>query len=176
MSDPFIAEVKLFSFDFAPRGWATCDGQVLPIAQHQALFAVLGTTYGGNGSQTFALPDLRGRTPIHVGTSQGGSNHPLGQAAGKENDALTLAQLPAHGHGGQGTSATPGDTTQTNTLLCAVEGGRRPITPYGPASGLTPLHPDSVANAGANQGHNTMQPFLTVNFCIALAGIFPVRD
>ena len=176
MSEPYISEVRMFSFDFPPKGWAACDGQLLPINQNQALFAILGTTFGGNGTTNFALPDLRGRTPIHPGTHAGGANHILGERAGEESHALGLAEVPTHTHVAQGTGATPGTTNPANNLLATLSAGRRPLTPYGAPTALTPLHPSSITNAGANQGHNNMQPFLTVNFCMALAGIFPSRN
>ena len=165
----------MFAGNFAPRDWAFCDGQRLPIAQNQALFSLLGTTYGGDGRTTFALPDLRGRTPIHKGSSNG-TSHSLGQKAGQENVTLTVEQMPSHTHGVQATTATPASTAQSGNLLTQTGGGRRSITPYSdPASPRTSLHPGSIANTGG-QGHNNMQPFQALNFVIALQGLFPPRN
>jgi microcystin-dependent protein len=171
MSEPFLADVKIFGFNFAPRGYAMCDGQLLPIAQNQALYSLLGTTYGGDGRTTFALPDLRGRVAIHVDTS-----HPQGQQGGEEGHTLSVQEMPNHAHGAQATSQTPAGTTQGGNLLAPTGGGRRPITPYGSPGNLTPLVSGSVANQGGGQAHENMQPYQVLNFCIALQGYFPSRN
>jgi microcystin-dependent protein len=175
MSEPFLGEIGIFGFNFAPRGWALCDGQILPINQNQSLYSLLGTTYGGDGRTTFALPDLRGRTPVHFG-SGGGHTATLGEKSGEENHALTTPEIPTHTHAAQATDATPAGMTQAGNLLTVTGGGRRPLTPYGAADALTPLNSASITNAGGSQGHNNMQPFLTLNFCIALQGLFPSRN
>lgn len=176
MSEPFLAEVRPFAFNFAPRGWASCDGQILPINQNQALYSLLGTIYGGDGRVTFALPDLRGRTPVHVGSSGAGSPVQLGQRGGEESHVLTVQEMPAHTHTAQATSATPASTAQGGALLAPTGGGRRPLTPYGGASAtLVPLHTASIGSTGG-QAHNNMQPYVVINFCIALQGIFPSRN
>ena len=162
MSEPFLGEVRIYGFDFAPRSWATCDGQLLPINQNQALFSLLGTTYGGDGQTTFALPDLRGRSPMHEG-----AGHTLGQKWGEENHTLTAAEMPTHTHTARGSSNAGNSPVPTNNLLGAANNVYR-----GPDN-LTALHSGTVANTGGNQAHGNMQPYLTLNFCIALQGVFP---
>lgn len=162
MAEPFLSEIRIFSFDFAPKGWALCNGQFLPINQNQALFALLGTTFGGNGQTTFALPDQRGQVPIHVG-----NGHTLGEKAGTQAVTINIQQLPTHNHfvnaqSGNATSPIPG-----GNLLAAAN------NLYAPPTNLTTLHPSSVPNVGGSQAHLNMQPFLTLSFCIALQGIFP---
>lgn len=174
MSEPFLAEIKIVGFNFAPRGYAFCDGQILPIAQNQSLYSLLGTTYGGDGRTTFALPDLRGRVPVHFGPAPAPT---LGQQGGEENHVLTPPELPSHTHGAQATTTTPAGTGQSGALLApGASGGRRPVVPYGSRQGLTPLAPGSVSGGGAGEGHENMQPFTVLNFCIALQGIFPSRS
>lgn len=166
MSEPFLSEIKLVSFNFPPKGWALCNGQFLPINQNQALFALLGTTYGGNGQTTFALPNLRGRVPIHEG-----NGHTLGEAAGSTSVTVNIQQLPTHTHGLMA-SQTDGDTpSPTNTVLAAT-----PAKVYGPAASLTTLNPINVSNVGGSQPHNNMMPYLVLNFIIALQGIFPSQN
>lgn len=170
MADPFLGEIRMFSFAFAPKGWAQCNGQLLPIVQNQALFALLGTQYGGNGQTTFALPDLRGRTPSHRGNSQ-----PQGLPFGAAAVTLTLAQLPAHQHGLRGTN----DLANANAPGLAVPAAkpRGGITHYGPAgSSATVMEPGSLAPAGGSQPHTNQQPSAVLNFAIALVGIFPSRN
>ncbi len=171
MSEPFLAEIRMFGFNYAPRGWAFCNGQILPINQNQALYSLLGTTYGGDGRVNFALPNLQGRTPVHVGD---GIN--LGAAGGEETHALSPPEMPVHTHIPNGTSLTPATGSAQGNLLSPTEGGRRPIVPYAPAGNLQSLQPAAVANTGAGQGHENMQPYLTLNFAIALQGVFPSRN
>ena len=167
MSEPFLAEIRIMSFSFTPRGWAFCNGQLLPINQNQALFSLLGTTYGGNGQTTFALPDLRGRTPIHTG---GGIT--LGQSAGQENHTLIITEMPGHTHPVAASTANGNTPVPTGAVLAAD-----PAAMYAPPdANLVALAPGSVTPAGGSQAHNNMQPFLTLNFCIALQGIYPSRD
>ena len=166
MSDFYIGQIMMAGFDFAPRNFAQCSGQLMAIQQNQALFSLLGTTYGGNGVQTFALPDLRGRTPI--GQS---SNMPTGQVSGSENVTLLSTNVPAHTHSVQATSATGNSRNPRNNLF-ATEG-----SPALYASGATvPLNPATIGAAGGNQPHSNMQPYAATNFCIALFGIFPSRN
>ena len=167
MSEPFIGSIILFAGNFAPRGWAFCNGQLLPIAQNTALFSILGTTYGGNGQTTFALPDLRGRVPLHPGTGPGLSQYTLGQSAGAETITLTSSEMPAHTHV---QPASNGDQT-TNRPNAAVpaRGGVYAGTTDG--SALDPTSP-----AGGSQPHSNLQPYLAVNYIIALEGIFPSRN
>jgi len=170
MSEPFLAEVRMVGFNFAPRGWAFCDGQILPINQNQSLYSLLGTTYGGDGRTTFALPDLRSRTPIHVGRSNGGEFHQLGQKSGEETHTLSAAEMPNHGHVLQGTNANGNNPLPQGNALAAFNNAYRDLTnPISPAAG-------TVANVGGSQAHDNMQPTLAVNFCIALQGLFPSRN
>jgi microcystin-dependent protein len=165
MSTPFIGEVRIFGFNFSPKGWAKCDGQLLPIMQNQALYALLGTTYGGNGQTTFALPDLRGRAQMHVG-----SQYSLGQRAGEENHTLTINELPAHSH----PAAASSDNAATQNPAGGVLAGAANL--YGGATTLQALIPATVSPQGGGQAHPNMQPYLVVNICIALQGLFPSRN
>ncbi|MDB4917272.1 MAG: Tail Collar protein [Gemmatimonadetes bacterium] len=166
MSEPFLSEIKVVSFNFPPKGWALCDGQFLPINQNQALFSLLGTTYGGNGQTTFALPNLRGCAPMHVG-----NGHILGEKAGSTSVTLNIQQLPTHTHFLQA-SSTLGDTpVATNTVLAQT-----PALIYAPPVSFTALNPAGVSSYGGSQPHNNMMPYLTLNFIIALQGIFPSRN
>lgn len=181
MSEPFLAEIKIVSFNFPPKGWALCNGQFLPINQNQALFALLGTTYGGNGQTNFALPNLRGRVPIHMGTG-----HTLGEAAGSTAVTVNAQQLPAHTHqmrakGGQATLVGGALPTPVGTKsLAQGAAASNPVANVNAystqATGLTALNAGSISNAGGSQPHNNMMPYLTLNFVIALQGIFPSRN
>lgn len=163
MAEPFLSEIRLFSFDFVPKGWAMCNGQLMPINQNQALFSLLGTTYGGDGRVNFALPDLRGRVPIHVG-----SGHTLGERGGEQSHTLTVAELPQHLHAvSASTLASGGSDDPTGRFL-----GSASNLYHTPAS-LTSMNPGTIANTGGSQAHQNMQPFLTLTFAIALVGIFP---
>ncbi|HKZ83160.1 MAG TPA: tail fiber protein [Anaerolineae bacterium] len=162
MAEPFLSEIRIMSFNYAPQGWALCNGQLLPINQNQALFSLLGTTYGGDGRVNFALPDLRARTPIHVG-----SGHTLGERGGEQAHTLSIAELPTHTHSAQASSNVGDAVNPTNAVLASAS------NVYRTADNLTPLNPASVTNTGGSQAHLNMQPFLTLNFCIALQGIFP---
>ena len=164
MAEPFLSEIRLFSFGFAPKGWALCNGQLLPINQNQALFALLGTTYGGDGRTTFGLPNLQGRVPIHVG-----SGHSLGEQAGEQAHTLSIAEVPAHVHTAQASAASGTQNVPANNMMLS----QRAAEIYRPPSNLAPMIAGTVANAGGSQAHLNMQPFLTLNFCIALQGIFP---
>ncbi len=171
MSEPFLSEIRMLAFNFAPRGWAHCNGQILPIQQNQALFSLLGTTYGGNGVTTFALPDLRSRVPIHSGTLPGTT---LGEAGGEESHMLTASEMPAHTHVPQASSAaaTSGTASAGMALATAVDS-----KPYRSGAGsLVGLDASSVTSAGTSQPHSNMAPFLAVSFAIALQGIFPSRN
>ena len=173
MADPFLSEIRIFSFNFAPQGWAMCNGQFLPINQNQALFSLLGTTYGGNGQTTFALPDLRGRAPIHFGNSI-----TLGERAGEENHTITQGEMPAHTH--TVTAIAPGNGgSNVNNPSGAFLSNSAPAEIYGNAAGspgLLALNPAAISSIGGSQAHNNMQPSLTLNLCIALQGIFPSRN
>ncbi|MFB9066964.1 phage tail protein [Pseudofulvimonas gallinarii] len=165
MAEPFLSEVRLFSFNFAPRGWALCNGQLLPINQNQALFSLLGTTFGGDGRVNFALPDLRGRTPIHVGAA-----HTLGERGGEQAHTLSINEIPQHAHVVQASKDTATENTPTTSLGLAASSGSNA---YGPPTNLQPMSPAAIGTTGGSQAHLNMQPFLTLNFSIALQGIFP---
>jgi microcystin-dependent protein len=162
MAEPFLSEIRLMSFVFAPKGWALCNGQLLPINQNQALFSLLGTTFGGDGRVNFALPDLRGRTPIHVG-----SGHTLGERGGEQAHTLSIAEIPTHTHVANAQSANATSPFPTGNLLASMS------NLYTAPGNLTTLSPTTIPNVGGSQAHLNMQPFLTLSFCIALQGIFP---
>lgn len=171
--DPFVAEIRIFPFNFAPRGWAWCDGQLLPLSQNTALFSLLGTTYGGNGKSNFALPDLQGRSPMHPGQGPGLSLHDLGETGGSETVTLLESEMPAHSHGVRVHSIDPGDLNApaSNRALATSANA----TAYTPAANLVAMNPSSLPPAGGDQPHNNLQPYLTFYFCIALQGVFPPR-
>lgn len=173
MGTPFIGEIKIISWNFAPQGWAMCNGQILPINQNQALFSIMGTTYGGNGQTTFALPDLRNRAPLHPA-----SEFTLGQAFGEDAHTLTINEIPAHLHMVQA-SAPADSSTNTNQLAGNYFSNSAPAEIYNTGAGapqLTSLFPASVSNYGGSQAHNNLQPYLVLNFVVALVGIFPSRN
>jgi microcystin-dependent protein len=165
MGTPFLTEIRIFSFGFAPKGWALCNGQLLPINQNQAIFSLLGTTYGGDGRVSFALPNLQSRTPIHMGNGQ-----ILGLAAGEQNHTLLLSELPSHAHPWGATNAVANAPNPTGNLLGGAQEYNNSPT------NLTPMYPNLLATVGGSQPHPNMQPFLTLNFCIALSGIFPSQN
>lgn len=165
MAEPFLSEIRIMSFVFPPKGWALCNGQLLPINQNQGLFSLLGTTFGGDGRVNFALPDLRGRVPIHVG-----SGHTLGERGGEQAHTLSIAEIPTHVHTFQATSVGATLPVPTGNLL-ATAATTDPL--YGDANALVAMGAPSIANVGGSQAHLNMQPFLTLSFCIALQGIFP---
>ncbi|MGH8587817.1 MAG: phage tail protein [Gammaproteobacteria bacterium] len=174
MADPFVAEIRIFPFNFAPRGWAWCDGQLLPLSQNTALFSLLGTTYGGNGKSNFALPDLQGRAPMHPGQGPGLSLHDLGETGGSETVTLLESEIPAHNHSFNGLNAFGNSNVPASKMLArAFGGGSLYKTPGGANLGM--LAPEALAPAGADQPHNNLQPYLTLYFCIALQGVFPPR-
>lgn len=165
MAEPFLAELRIVSFNFAPKGWALCNGQLLPINQNQALFSLLGTTYGGNGQTNFALPDLRGRAAFHLG---GGLTQ--GQAGGEVAHTLTIQEMPQHIHFGNAATSDGDIPTATGNMLGAFNNG------YGGAVALTSLLPASISNVGGSQPHENMSPYLVLNYVIALQGIFPSQN
>ncbi len=170
MSEPFLAEIKMVGFNFAPRGWALCDGQILPINQNQSLYSLLGTTYGGDGRTSFALPDLRSRTPMHEGSSNG-VNHRLGSKGGEETHTLAIQETPNHRHAVQATSADADTQDPANALPASAA-----LDAYKASGDQVHMNAQAVANAGGGQAHENMQPYLAVNFCIALRGLFPSRS
>ncbi|MAT41906.1 MAG: phage tail protein [Anaerolineaceae bacterium] len=163
MAEPFLSEIRMMSFNFAPKGWALCNGQLLPINQNQGLFSLLGTTFGGDGRVNFALPDLRSRAPIHVGWG-----HTLGERAGLQSHTLSLAELPQHNHQLVAKNNQADQNDPQNRYFA-----KSAATPYGSLGSPKYLGVGSVTNSGGSQAHTNMQPFLTINFCIALQGIFP---
>jgi microcystin-dependent protein len=183
MSDPFVAEIRMFPFNFAPQGWATCDGQLLPIAQNTALFSLIGTTYGGDGRTTFALPDLRARVPLQAGQGAGLSSYDQGQMGGADAVTLTVAQIPSHSHAVQALGAGGAGTAAASPSAGTVFGpsqARATSTGYvTPTSGSAPptatMHASAIAPSGGSLPHNNLSPYLTFTFCIALQGTFPAR-
>jgi microcystin-dependent protein len=176
MSEPFVAEIRIFAGNFAPRGWAFCNGQLLPISQNTALFSLIGTTYGGDGRTTTALPNLEGRAPMHPGRGPGLTDRRLGQRGGVETVTLTEAQMPNHNHTLM-VSPNPGETPGPNSggnanALARSVGGAI----YGNAASEVPMAEQSMPDAGGSQAHNNMQPYLTMNFIIALVGLYPSRS
>ncbi|MBZ4024115.1 phage tail protein [Rhodobacter sp. TJ_12] len=171
MSEPFLAEIRMVGFDFAPRGWSFLDGQILPINQNQALYSLLGTTYGGDGRTTFALPDLRGRTPIHRSDAQ-----ELGQKGGAETVTLTVAEMPDHMHYAKAQAATGNERSPENNYLSAPSIPGLAFYADHQSGTSVALRSGTVTNAGGSQAHDNMQPYLTVSFCIALQGLFPSRN
>lgn len=167
MSDPFMAEIRIFSFSFPPRGWAQCDGQLLPISQNQALFSLLGATYGGDGITNFALPDLRGRVPISFS-----SNFALGSKDGDDSHILTAQEMPGHNHTVSGSSSN----VDTPNPVGGIYGNARANAYMKAQPSDQAMHPNAAASAGESQPHPNMQPYLTLNYCIALMGIYPSRN
>jgi microcystin-dependent protein len=173
MADPFVAEIRIVPFSFAPRGWAFCDGQLMPISQNTALFALLGTTYGGDGRSTFALPDLQGRAPMHPGAGMGLSPHQLGERGGSETVALSESEIPAHSHAMMAQSGAASSKVPAGKVFAHPARG---MTYALPSGNLVGLANDALAAVGGQSAHNNMMPCLTLYFCIALQGVFPPRS
>ncbi len=167
MAEPFLTEIRLFSFNFPPKGWALCNGQLLPINQNQAVFALLGTTYGGDGRTTFGLPNLQGRVPIHMGAT-----HTLGERGGEQGHTLSIPELPAHTHAAMASPASGTQNVPANDMVLS----QRAAEIYRPPSNLTTMVAGTIANTGGSQAHQNMQPYLVINFSIALQGIFPSQN
>lgn len=172
MADPFVAEIRMFGFNFAPKGWAFCDGQLLPISQNTALFSLLGTVYGGDGKSTFALPDLQGNSPMHPGQGPGLSMHDLGETGGSQTVTLLESEMPAHAHLMKGVS-DPGDVQAG--APDRVLGAANPGNAYIPGNPDVTMAFQVIGPAGGDSPHNNMMPYLTLNFCIAMQGVFPPR-
>lgn len=166
MADPFLGEIRIMSFTFAPSGWALCNGQLLPINQNQALFALLSTTYGGNGTTTFGLPNLQGRLPLHANS---GSGYPLGQSGGEQTHVLSVPELPGHTHAVQANSAT----ANAESPASGTWSSRTNANMFGSANPDTTMNSQAVGNSGQGQAHENMSPYLVLNFCIAVQGIYP---
>lgn len=171
MADPFVAEIRIFPFNFAPYGWAFCDGQLIPLSQNTALFSLLGTTYGGNGKSNFALPDLQGRAPMHPDQGPGLSLHDLGETGGSETISLLLSEIPYHTHAYNVSSQLGMENNPAGQQLAQGDG----INLFAPASSLVGMAEQALQPAGGSAPHNNMMPYLTLNFCIALQGVFPPR-
>ena len=167
MADPFLSQITMFGGNFAPKNYAFCNGGILPINQNQALFSLLGTTYGGDGRQTFGLPNLQGRTPIGVG-----NGHTLGESSGETSHTLNSSEMPMHLHFANAISTTASTNLPTGNLVA----NSTPNTVYGPVQSLSPLNPTTIGNVGGNQPHENEQPYLVLSFCIALQGIFPSQN
>ena len=177
MSDQFVAEIRIFPFNFPPAGWAFCDGQILPISQNTALFSLLGTTYGGDGKSNFALPNFQGSAPLHVGAAQPGpglSVRNLGETGGEQTVTLLVTEMPAHSHTVQCLSAGEGDNSPQNAVWAGGGRGAPPI--YTPTGNNVQMNPFATSIAGGNLPHNNMPPFLGLTFIIALQGVFPARS
>jgi len=177
--EPFLGQIQPFGFGFAPRGWAQCNGQILSIAQNTALFALLGTMYGGNGTTTFALPNLQSRVPTHFGTAPGGSSYFQGEQGGEETITLNISEMPAHNHTFSGTTDGANNISpQDGAVLAKVfhRGGTTPDFYYAPDTTPQPLNNASISMFGGNLPHTNIQPYLTINWCIAVQGIFPSRN
>ncbi len=174
MASPFVAEIRIFPFNFAPRGWAFCDGQLLPLSQNTALFSLLGTTYGGDGRSNFALPDLQGRGAMHPGQGPGLSLRDLGETGGETAVTLLTADMTAHSHQFGGAVAAGGDTQNPTNAIWAQVPGRAAVFLYSaPATGA--VNPNAMPLVGGDLPHNNLQPYLTLNYCIALQGVYPPR-
>jgi microcystin-dependent protein len=169
--DPFVAEIRIFGFNFAPKGWAFCDGQLLPLSQNTALFSLLGTTYGGDGKSTFALPDMQGNAPMHPGQGPGLSLHDLGETGGSETVTLLESEIPLHSHNFMASQSDGNDTSPQNELLATGIG----VNAFAAPPPTVPMSPNMLTPAGGDQPHNNMMQYLTLNFCIALQGVFPPR-
>jgi microcystin-dependent protein len=167
MSEPFLGEIKIISWNYPPKGWAFCSGQFLPINQNQALFSLLGTMYGGNGQTTFALPDFRGKIPMHMG-----SGHTQGETAGQYAHTVTISEMPAHTHFLQGTNNIGTEQNPGSTVILS----KSVANSFGPGTNLVTMNPGSISNVGGSQPHENKQPFLVLNFIIALQGIFPSQN
>lgn len=171
MADPFVAEIRIFPFNFPPKGWAFCDGQLLPLSQNTALFSLLGTTYGGNGKSNFALPNMQGSAPMQPGQGQGLSWRDLGQTGGSETVTLLTTEIPEHNHTLNVSQADAGERIPAGNLPASAIG----LGMYSTATPNVPMSPMALAPAGGSLPHNNMMPYLTLNFCIALQGVFPPR-
>jgi microcystin-dependent protein len=172
--DPFVAEIRIFPFNFPPKGWAFCDGQILPLSQNTALFSLLGTTYGGDGKSNFALPNMQGNAPMHPGQGPGLSLHDLGETGGSDTVSLLESEIPSHSHALMASAQPATRTGPANNALARAQGGPTPyLAPAG--APMVNMSDNAIAPAGGDQPHNNMQPYLTLNFCIALQGVYPPR-
>jgi microcystin-dependent protein len=173
--DPFVAEIRIFPFNFAPKGWAFCDGQLLPLSQNTALFSLLGTTYGGDGKSNFALPDMQGNAPMHPGQGPGLSLHDLGETGGSDTVLLLESEIPSHNHNFLVSNQQSDVKQPTSTTSLARSVGATPFVTGSSSPALVQMNFQSLTPTGGNQPHNNMMPYLVLNFCIALQGVFPPR-
>jgi microcystin-dependent protein len=171
MADPFVAEIRIFPFNFAPKGWAFCNGQLLPLSQNTALFSLLGTTYGGNGQSNFALPDMQDNVPMHPGQGPGLSLHDLGETGGSDTVALLESEIPSHSHSFKTLASVGDDPSPAQNTLSRATGHYQTTT----NQNLVSMADSAIAAAGGDQPHNNLMPYLTLNFCIALQGVYPPR-
>jgi microcystin-dependent protein len=174
MADPFVAEIRIFPFNFPPKGWAFCNGQLLPISQNTALFSLLGTTYGGDGRSNFALPNMQGSAPMHPGQGPGLSLHDLGETGGTETVTLLISEMPNHSHNMMGLAPAANRTNPVGNTFARASAGL-PYIAASPPPPLVNMSDNTVSPAGGDQPHNNMMPYLTLNFCIAMQGVFPPR-
>jgi microcystin-dependent protein len=174
MGTPYIGEIRMFAGNFAPAGWAFCDGQLIPISENDTLFSLIGTTYGGDGQETFGLPNLQSRVPIHAGQGPGLSNRPLSEMSGTETVTLTVQQTPNHSHTSVATSNVASTTTPSSTVAIASSQTSL-VTPFGADAPVTALHPTTIGPAGGSQPHENIQPYLCINFIISLFGVYPTN-
>lgn len=175
MANPFVAEIRIFPFNFAPTGWAFCDGQILPLSQNTALFSLLGTTYGGDGKSNFALPNLQGCVPMHPGQGPGLSLHDLGESDGSDTVSLLESEIPSHSHAMKAVNLPSDQAAPTATRSLARSANASIYVAGTPTPALVVMDPNTIAPAGGDQPHNNLMPYLTLNFCIALQGVFPPR-
>lgn len=175
MSSPFVAEIRIFGFNFAPKGWAFCNGQILPISQNTALFSLLGTTYGGDGKSNFGLPNFQGMAPLQQGQGAGLSLRDLGETGGEQTVTLLQSEMPAHSHTASATSSGGSTQDPTGNVWAATVITRQGVNVYGTTGGAT-MSPQALSIAGSSLPHNNMMPYLSLNFCIALQGVFPARS
>ena len=176
MADPFVAEIRIFPFNFAPKGWAFCNGQLLPLSQNTALFSLLGTTYGGDGKSTFALPNMQGNAPMHPGQGPGLSLHDLGETGGSETVTLLQSEIPSHTHAMRAHNADQADAQNPSSNTSLAQSANGFAYQSNTSQNLVGLSPSALAPVGGDQPHNNMQPYLTLNFCIALQGVYPPRS
>ncbi len=174
MSNPYIGEVRTFGFNFAPRSWALCNGQLVPISQNTALFSIIGTFYGGNGTTTFALPNLQGTVPVGIGTGAGLSNYVIGQTGGEQNHTLAVTEIPAHNHGMTASSQPGEDTSPAGEALASSSGPKLYQTVTN--TNLVTLNATTLNTVGSSGPHNNLMPYLAITFCICLRGVFPARN